>query len=146
MRRLLIHACGATKRPDVGLLPALDRYCGPPFRTLRANLRELADDRRPTIAILSAAFGLIAAATPIPDYDHRMTRPRALALRDQVRVAIDELLVSGDYAATFVNLGADYMPALSLDSDMRSHLGALTTAHGGIGERMHQLKRWLHEA
>ncbi|MBX0330085.1 hypothetical protein K2Z83_20670 [Oscillochloris sp. ZM17-4] len=146
MRRLMIIACGATKRHDAGLLPAIDRYDGPPYRTLRANLRELAEDRRPTIRILSAEFGLIPAETPIPDYDHRMTQARALALQGQVRAALADLLVAGDYAAAFVNLGADYMPALPLNPTTIPRLGVITTAHGGIGERMALMKCWLREA
>ncbi len=145
MRRLLIIACGATKRSMAGLVAAIDRYYGPPYRTLRANLRELAEDRHPTIAILSAEFGLIPAETPIPDYDHRMTQARALALRGQVRAALATILTAGGYAATFVNLGSDYMPALPLDPTTIPRLGVITTAQGGIGERMAQMKCWLRE-
>lgn len=145
MRRLMIIACGATKRHDAGLLSAIDRYDGAPYRTLRKTLRELARDQWPTIRILSAAFGLIPAETPIPDYDQRMTVPRALALQGQVRAAMAEMLATGDYAATFVNLGADYLPALPLDFAILSRLGVLTIAHGGIGQRMHQMNSWLRE-
>jgi hypothetical protein len=55
MHRLLILACGATKRPEAGLLPAISRYDGSPARTLRKALRELAEDQRPTVLILSIA-------------------------------------------------------------------------------------------
>ena len=143
MRRLLIIACGATKRDDARLLPAVLRYDGPPYRTLRAALRSLPPEQHPTICILSAEFGLIAAETPIPDYDRRMTRPRALALRTQVRDGLAATLAAGDYAATCINLGADYMPALPLDHESIPRLGVVTAAQGGIGSRMGQMKRWL---
>ncbi|NCC36790.1 MAG: hypothetical protein EOM24_32980, partial [Chloroflexia bacterium] len=39
-RRLLIIACTATQRPDVRLLPALDRYDGPSFRVVRRWLSD----------------------------------------------------------------------------------------------------------
>jgi len=143
MRRLLILSCGATKRPDAGLMPAIERYDGPPYRTLRNALRKLAADQRPTVLILSAAFGLIAAETPIPDYDQLMTATRAEYLRTEVRAALTEYMDRGPFAASMINLGAAYAPALPLDPPTIARLGLLTYARGGIGERMGQMKRWL---
>jgi hypothetical protein len=142
VRRLLILACGATKRPDAGNLPAIDRYHGPPYKTLRKALAGIPEDQRPTVLILSAEFGLIAADAPIPDYNHRMTEARALALRAQVREALGRALAGGRYDETMVNLGADYLPALPLDPTTTDQLGAVTYARGGIGDRMSQMKRW----
>ena len=107
-------------------------------RALQSNLRLCGVATNP-----SAEFGLIAAETPIPDYDRRMTRPRALALRTQVRDGLAATLAAGDYAATCINLGADYMPALPLDHESIPRLGVVTAAQGGIGSRMGQMKRWL---
>lgn len=147
MRRLLIVACGATKRADVDHIPAIDRYSGPPFRTLRKALAGLPEEQRPTVLILSAEFGLIAADAPIPNYNHRMTTARALALCTQVREALAQALAGGRYDETMINLGADYLPALHLDpTTTTDQLGTLTYAQGGIGERMSQMKRWLLRA
>jgi cytoplasmic iron level regulating protein YaaA (DUF328/UPF0246 family) len=143
MRRLLILACGKTKRSTAGLLPAIDRYDGSTHRTLRKALRALAEDQRPTVLILSAEFGLITAETPIPDYDRRMTASRAVALRSQVRAALVEALAAASYDATLINLGADYLPALAIEPTLRVRLGGITYASGGIGQRMAQMKRWL---
>ena len=144
MGRLLILACGATKRPDDGLLPAIDRYDGPPYRTLRKALRDLMEDQHPRVLILSARYGLICADTHIPNYNDRLTASRAVALRTQVRRALGEALEAGGVTTTFINLGAAYLPALALDPSMIAQLGLLTYARGGIGERMGQMKRWLH--
>jgi hypothetical protein len=38
---MLILACSRRKRPDEGLLPAIERYDGPAFRVLRRFLREM---------------------------------------------------------------------------------------------------------
>jgi hypothetical protein len=38
--RMLILACSRRKRPDEGLLPAIERYDGPAFRVLRRFLRK----------------------------------------------------------------------------------------------------------
>ncbi len=83
--RLLILACTATKRPDLGPLPALQRYDGPSFRTVR-RWRTLnpCDAERLDILILSARLGLITADAPIEDYDQRMTQRQAVALQPAV--------------------------------------------------------------
>lgn len=143
MRRLLIVACGATKRVEVYNLPAIDRYNGPPFKTLRKVLAGLPQEQCPTILILSAEFGLIAADMLIPNYDHRMTKARALALRAQVREALARALAGGRYDETMINLGADYLPALPLGPTTTDHLGTVTYAQGGIGDRMGHMKRWM---
>jgi hypothetical protein len=142
--RLLILACSATKRHDPGLLPAVERYDGPSYRTLR---RFLADHSARCgsldLLILSAEFGLIGGATLVPDYDRRMDAARALELRASVTKVLRGLLDHQRYDATFVSLGRDYAPALVITDDVRSCLGSLTVASGGIGTRLGQLRRWL---
>ena len=62
--RLLILGCSQKKRPDSGLLPALDRYDGPMFRVLRKCLRECPGGAQGLETyILSAEFGLMQAST-----------------------------------------------------------------------------------
>lgn len=135
MSALLILACSATKRPDAGLLPAIDRYDGPAYRVLRRALRERAGlGAALTIRILSAEFGLITDTTEIPDYNRRMTRGRARELYLSVQHAINNLRPLPP--RRFVNLGAAYRPALP------PIVGA-EHAHGGIGERLGQLRAWL---
>ncbi|MCJ2027983.1 hypothetical protein MKK50_00925, partial [Methylobacterium sp. J-043] len=74
MARLLVLACSATKRSDPDPIPALARYDGPLWRTLRA-----ADPagRRARVAFLSAHYGFRDAATPIAAYDARLTQDLA---------------------------------------------------------------------
>ena len=163
-RRLLILACTATKRRDQNPIPALLRYDGPSFRTLRKwQTANAADAERMDLLILSAKLGLIAADTEIEDYDQRMTPERAAVLQPVVSSALQQFLAKhGPYAATLVHLGQDYLLALvpnlrrSMDSVQRSRqlreeliaiaatqLGTLTVTEGGIGARLGQLKRWL---
>ncbi|NTU84476.1 MAG: hypothetical protein HGA45_34795 [Chloroflexales bacterium] len=143
MRRLLIISCGATKRTDPGLLPAIQRYNGSPFKTLRATLRAMDGSKYPTILILSANFGLIHAERPIPDYNLRLTTARALTLRTQVRQALVDALTSDGYAGSFINLGHAYLAALPLEPEVIARLGEITYAQGGIGKRLAQMKAWL---
>ncbi|KMO26498.1 hypothetical protein VQ02_34160, partial [Methylobacterium variabile] len=74
MARLLVLACSATKRPDPDRIPALARYDGPLWRTLRAADPE---GRRAKVAFLSAHYGFRDAETPIADYDARLTKDLA---------------------------------------------------------------------
>lgn len=68
--RLLILACSATKRSRPGWIPAIDRYDGPVWQTLRA----IGPDRPDTkIAVLSARYGFIDSRSPIENYDTRLT-------------------------------------------------------------------------
>lgn len=143
MRRLLIISCGVTKRGDPGLLPAIERYNGSPYKTLRATLRAMDSPTCPTILILSAHFGLIHAESPIPNYNLRLTKVRALALRSQVREALGDVLTSGGYTRSFINLGHDYLAALPLAPEVITRLGEITYAQGGIGKRLAQMKAWL---
>ncbi len=94
MRHILLLPCSRAKRHDAGDLPAFERYDGPLFRVLRKKARE--EDRWPQIPpglellILSARYGLIYAATMIPDYDQPLPRRAptaedALIIREVVR-------------------------------------------------------------
>ncbi|WP_245409245.1 hypothetical protein [Shinella sp. WSJ-2] len=77
-RRLLILACSATKKDGPRYLPAVERYNGPLWQTLRATdpKGELAQ-----AAFLSAHLGFRAASTPIPSYDVPMTPQIAAAMK-----------------------------------------------------------------
>jgi hypothetical protein len=80
--RLLILACSATKRDGPAYMPAIERYDGPLWKTLRAaDLRS----EKAIVAFLSAHLGFRAANTPIEMYDaldravgrfHERRRPR----------------------------------------------------------------------
>lgn len=145
--RTLILSCSATKRPDAGLLPALDRYDGPAYRTLRAN-RAAAGELR--VLVLSAEFGLIDATKPIADYDRRMTLDRALELAPSVGAELRRLSDCGELVGdVFVYGGADYRNCAQLalinarlDYNRRASVGF---SHGGIGEQLGQLKAFLRE-
>ena len=77
-RQLLVLGCSQTKRETPGLLPAIDRYDGSPYKVLRKYLREHEWPTNLSVAILSAKYGLIGGFTGIEDYDERMTPEKAL--------------------------------------------------------------------
>ncbi len=133
---MLIVACSQRKRLDSGPLPAIDRYDGPAFRTLRKAKREGYWPESLEMLILSAEFGLIEAGTLIPWYDRRMTPARAAELQPAVSRVLGARLP--DYGRIFVNLGRAYLPVLP-------PMPPATYAGGGIGRRSAQMKAWLQE-
>ncbi len=76
--RLLILACSATKRDGPGRMPAIERYDGPLWRTLRAIDPH---GEKAKVAFLSAHFGFRAATSPIEAYDAKMTLQMAAAIK-----------------------------------------------------------------
>ncbi|ACM39305.1 hypothetical protein Avi_9566 (plasmid) [Allorhizobium ampelinum S4] len=76
--RLIILACSATKRAEPDYMPALERYDGPLWKTLRAADPE---GMKASVAFLSARLGFRAADTPIEMYDARMTPEIAAAIK-----------------------------------------------------------------
>lgn len=141
-RRLLILACSRGKRPDVGLLPALERYDGPAFRILRRYLRT-APANPPDVCVLSAEFGLIAAGTPIPVYDRQMTPARAEELRPAVHEGLSALLDPAP-ASIFVCAGALYRRALADIALLTDAPTSVTIATGARGRQLAALRDWLH--
>jgi hypothetical protein len=141
-RYLLIVACSQRKRSDVGLLPAIERYDGVSFRVLRKARREGYWPEGLDVLIVSAKYGLITASTPIADYDQRMTRHRASALRTQVMQRLHTYSRENVYREVYVDLGRDYRPAAeALDEPFEG--SRVLCAEGRIGERLAQLRGWL---
>jgi hypothetical protein len=79
MRRLLILACSAIKKKSPGHIPAIERYQGPLWQTLRVvdPLRRMA-----FASVLSARVGWKPATEGITDYEQRLTPDRARELRE----------------------------------------------------------------
>ncbi|MBP8241798.1 hypothetical protein CAF53_22975 [Sphingobium sp. LB126] len=142
MTALIVMACSSTKRPGEEAMPAIDRYDGPMWRTLRAALAELGEDCRPEIWFLSARYGFHPADMRIADYEQRMTPSRAAellrlptsnhaAFAEAARGA-DRILLAG---------GAIYRDAMR--RAIGQHPSIAETDGGGIGIHRQQLRRWL---
>jgi len=106
---LLILACSQTKRDTRVPLPAFHLYNGVNYRVLRKILLERGWPPGLQIKILSAKHGLIDATKRIMPYDRRMDKRRAQKANQKV---LRELRDVPAPKTVFVNLGADYLPAV----------------------------------
>jgi hypothetical protein len=144
-KRLLILACSHRKRPDSGLLPAMERYDGPQFQVLRKFLREQPIEAQSIDTfILSANFGLISANQPIPKYDYRMSLQRVQELRPKVSCELEQVLQGNDYSELFISLGKNYWQTLEGYERLVPAEAKVTIAQGSQGGRQAALRRWLY--
>jgi hypothetical protein len=142
-KRLLILACSQRKRPDPGLLPAMERYDGPAFQVLRRFLRERPDTSgQLDIFILSAAYGLIPAEKLIPNYDQLMTFQRAAELQSQVLSSFSELM-NNSYVKFCLAMSEKYLAALKGWEALIPLFMSVTVTDGPQGVKLAQLKNWL---
>lgn len=139
--KLLIQACSGRKKATSKPITAIELYDGVAFQVIKKFLREN-QGRAPglQILILSSEYGLISAAAEIPNYDRRMTGARAESLKTQNLTFWENFAGVQIFESMFINVGRDYLPALSLIS----FPAGVQFASGGIGFRNGQLKSWLH--
>jgi hypothetical protein len=139
---MIVMACSATKRDDPGELPAIDRYDGPMWRTLRASLAELGERPLPEVWFLSARYGFHPATLPIVHYDGVLTEARArdllrmpssnhVAFAEEVR-RHDRVLFAGGAIYRDTMLRAAPMVRLLSETDGE-----------GIGHHRAQLRAWI---
>ncbi len=143
MPRLLILSCSHRKSREATLLPALRRYDGVSFRTLRKWQRGTSPPSL-DILIISAAYGIVLPDDPLPDYDARMTPIRAKELRPVVDQALGVRLARTHYDSIFIDLGTIYR--LTIDPLLFRSCPDVAWATGPIGARAAQLKHWLESS
>lgn len=130
------------KRDAPGLLPAIERYDGSPYRVLRSFLREREWPTNLSVAILSAKYGLVGGFTGIEDYDERMTPLRASGWAPQCGLALRNW--AEDHGRIHFSLGKDYLPAVmpAIESGLTSRAQIF---HGPIGMKLAQIRDLLHQ-
>jgi hypothetical protein len=142
-RNLLIVACSKRKRFDSSLLPAIERYDGSTFRTIRRFLR-LKPPEVPDIYILSAEFGLISSEQMIPNYDRKMTRDRTLQLQPKVITDLKQILNSNPYKKLLICVSRDYLQALNGYEQIIPDGLIVQKALGASGKKLSELYYWLY--
>ena len=141
MNYLLIVSCSHRKIQVPEPIPAIDRYDGPTYRTLRKMRREGMLSTALDIRIVSAKYGLIHSHKPIGLYNQLMTPRRADELRPHIQAELQSLMnISKGYDQVFINLGKTYRQTLE-----GFHWITIPTmeASGGIGLKNQQMKAWL---
>lgn len=143
-RRLLILSCSQRKRTAADLLPALERYDGPPFRVLRKFLSQCPlEIRNLDVYILSAEFGLIPSSRMIPCYDRKMTFRRAVELHSSVIAELVRILQGSHYEELFISIGRAYLHTIEgYQENVASGL-RVTIAEGSQGRKLTMLRDWL---
>lgn len=141
-RKLLVLGCSQTKRDAPGLLPAIDRYDGSPYRVLRNYLREREWPSNLSVAILSAKYGLVGGFTGIEDYDERMTPTKASEWAPKCLPILASWAT--EHASVHFSLGKDYLPAVSsaIEHDLKDKVKIF---EGPIGMKLNQIKGLLHQ-
>ena len=137
MTRALFLSCSRTKTPQAGTMPAVDRYDGPAFRTLRL-WRERAGDLK--VWVLSAEHGLISGDMEIPDYDRRMDSARAAELRDGARERLTRIAEAHSFSSALVCMADAYAAVFP---DRFPDGVEMEKARGRIGGKISRLKAWL---
>ncbi len=138
---LLILGCSKTKCEDYGRAPALEIYNGPDFQSIRKYLRENGWPPGLIIKIISAKYKIIDATTLIEPYDERLKKEAAKEMRRRVRYHLKKIECP---ESVFVNMGKDYLPAVSMLETLFDP-DRIEYADGrGNGEKRQKMIQWLH--
>ena len=141
---LLILGCSHKKKSsisDLGWAPAFEVYDGPNYRVLRKFLRENGWPPGLMIKIISAKYEIIDATTLIKPYDERLNKETAKKIHLKVMQSLEEV---GSPTSVFVNLGKDYLPAISCITTLFGS-DKIIYAEGGIGRKQQAMKNWLRD-
>lgn len=138
--RCLILGCSRTKIGSPELLPAIQRYDGPPFKVLRRYIKENTSYGL-DVFVLSAKYGLIDGQAYIPNYDQCMTKERALEIHDNVIRTVENNLLHRNYDEIFLSMGKVYLGAMSGIEDILN--GKVIVSHGPPGKKLAGLRNWL---
>lgn len=138
-KKLLVLGCSQAKRGCDGLLPALDRYDGPPYRVLRKFLRDYQWPVGLSIGVLSAKYGLFGILKGIENYDMRMDADKAEAKASECSNTLKEWAT--DHQTVHFSLGKDYLPAVQ---SVLETLENKKVFQGPIGMKISQIKSFLY--
>jgi hypothetical protein len=142
-RRLLVVSCSSRKHRVRNPIQAWNLYDGVAYRLIKKAQREGHFARDVDILILSAKHGLISTSRCIRWYDQRMDRACSSELARQVTGRLKKTLSVIHYREVLLWVGKDYLGSLSPLSAWEQPGVIVHIAHGRIGERLRQLKKWI---
>jgi hypothetical protein len=140
---LLLIGCSRRKARGVAAGRAWDVYDGRLFQVLKKALRGVEGwERQIDVLIVSARYGVIRAHELIEAYDARMKVECAGRPEEFWSGALRRAIRRRCYRTVHVNLGGDYLRVLPRVGELFG--GAkVEMAHGGIGQRNAQTRRWV---
>lgn len=150
--KVAIMACSGKKRP--GERPAIEKYDGPMWQTLRARLAELPAaaeafaSGKLRIMVLSAKFGFIDAAVAVPDYDQRLDERRATELLRDNSYDLQMLPGMVDQAEAVLFAGGElYRNTMwkATGANLWNIMKIDETNGAGIGFQREQLSAWFNQ-
>jgi len=145
MGRCLILSCSKAKLSDDKLLPAVQRYDGPPFRVFRRFLKVAPPALRDVeLYILSANYGLIHSGHLVNNYDLKMKAERAREINDKVLEQLKAILDIG-YSEIFISLSKEYLSALRGFEKLVPPSIKIQISNTSEGKRLSELKVWLYQ-
>ena len=142
-RRLLVVSCSSRKHCLTNPSEAWNLYDGVAYRLMKKAQREGHFAEDVDILILSAKHGLISPSRCIRWYDQRMDSARSSELAKQVTSGLKKRLTETHYCEVLLWVGKDYLGALSPLNAWEQPGVIVDIAHGRIGERLRQLKKWI---
>jgi hypothetical protein len=142
-RRLLVVSCSSRKHRVTNPSKAWDLYDGVAYRLMKKAQREGQFARDIDILILSAKHGLISPSRCIRWYDQQMDSARSSELVRQVTSRLKKALSATQYSEVLLWVGKDYLTSLTPLNAWEQPGLIIHIAHGRIGERLRQLKKWI---
>jgi hypothetical protein len=143
---LIAIACSGRKLATLGEMPAIDRYNGPMWQTLRAALAEC--KAKPEVWVLSARYGFIIADTRIVDYNQVLNERLAdkIARRPEYEPQMFAPAVERADAVMFAG-GRLYRETMwkACGQLPATSAAKISETRGGIGEQRAQLRAWIME-
>lgn len=141
-KALLIISCSDRKKA-VKVSKAWDCYDGPSFRVLKKIQREQGLPRDLDIRIISAKYGLISPDRPIEYYNMKITKTRAQELHEEIIGNLTNLTARNNYYNVLINLGKNYLLAISGIEKLLPKNSRLVYAQGGIGKKISIMRKWV---
>ena len=144
---LLIISCSKTQSKEKEPIPALRRYDGRIFRSIKGLMQRNEFSKAIDIRIVSKGYsleyGLIGPDFPILWYDIEMTDELALKIKPSILSSLKELLEKEDYKEVAINLSGGFSICVEGIRDLLAQETSLTYMIGTLDERDKQLREWI---
>jgi len=134
---------------EKGKIPALRRYDGRIFRSIKELMRRSEFPKAIDIRIISKGYslehGLIGPDFHILRYNIEMTDELALRIKPSILSSLKGLLEKEDYIEVAINLSGGFSICVDGIRDLLAQETSLTCMIGTLDERDKQLREWIEK-